>query len=161
MKVYAVFVHVSFERQTWLADGSTTILLMVLIKNIIQNVFLLRSIMSWHCRTLFMKDSANAVYNWLSNSLPWQRYRCWHDTTYLPNVAESSGWMFLLVPAHPGFPGQIPQSRKTVVVVVVVVLLRLIYSLVPVLWCAACVQYGTYAVISDTSLFCYLFSNMW
>jgi len=25
--------------------------------------------------------------------------------------------MFLLVPAHPGFPGQIPQSRKTVVVV--------------------------------------------
>jgi len=27
--------------------------------------------------------------------------------------------MFLLVPAHPGFPGQIPQSRKTVVVVVV------------------------------------------
>jgi len=27
----------------------------------------------------------------------------------------------LLVPAHPGFPGQIPQSRKTVVVVVVVV----------------------------------------
>jgi len=29
--------------------------------------------------------------------------------------------MFLLVPAHPGFPGQIPQSRKTVVVVVFVV----------------------------------------
>jgi len=28
--------------------------------------------------------------------------------------------MFLLVPAHPGFPEQIPQSRKTVVVVVVV-----------------------------------------
>jgi len=33
---------------------------------------------------------------------------------------ESSGWMFLLVPAHPGFPGQIPQSRKTVVCVVCV-----------------------------------------
>jgi len=33
---------------------------------------------------------------------------------------ESSGWMFLLVPAHPGFPGQIPQSRKTVVCVCVV-----------------------------------------
>jgi len=31
----------------------------------------------------------------------------------------------LLVPAHPGFPGQIPQSRKTVVVVVVVVSLAL------------------------------------
>jgi len=30
----------------------------------------------------------------------------------------------LLVPAHPGFPGQIPQIRKTVVVVVV--LLRMI-----------------------------------
>jgi len=25
--------------------------------------------------------------------------------------------MFLLVPAHPGFPGKIPQSRKTVVCV--------------------------------------------
>jgi len=25
-----------------------------------------------------------------------------------------SGWMFLLVPAHPGCPGHIPQSRKTV-----------------------------------------------
>jgi len=34
---------------------------------------------------------------------------------------ESSGWMFLLVPAHPGFPGQIPQSRKTVVCVCVCV----------------------------------------
>jgi len=31
--------------------------------------------------------------------------------------------MFLLVPAHPGFPGQIPQSRKTVVVVVVVIII--------------------------------------
>jgi len=28
--------------------------------------------------------------------------------------------MFLLVPAHPGFPGQIPQSRKTVVCCTVV-----------------------------------------
>ena len=28
----------------------------------------------------------------------------------------------LLVPAHPGFPGQIPQSRKTVVCVCVVIL---------------------------------------
>ena len=31
--------------------------------------------------------------------------------------------MFLLVPAHPGFPGQIPQSRKTVVCCVCVVVL--------------------------------------
>jgi len=30
--------------------------------------------------------------------------------------------MFLLVPAHPGFPGQIPQSRKTVVCVCVLLL---------------------------------------
>jgi len=30
---------------------------------------------------------------------------------------ELSGWMFLLVPAHPGCPGQIPQSRKMVVCV--------------------------------------------
>jgi len=29
--------------------------------------------------------------------------------------------MFLLVPAHPGFPGQIPQSRKMVVCVVCVI----------------------------------------
>jgi len=29
----------------------------------------------------------------------------------------------LLVPAHPGFPRQIPQSRKTVVVVVVVLVI--------------------------------------
>jgi len=32
---------------------------------------------------------------------------------------ECSGWMFLLVPAHPGCPGQFPQSRKTVVCVCV------------------------------------------
>ena len=32
---------------------------------------------------------------------------------------DCSGWMFLLVPAHPGCPGQIPQSRKTVVCVCV------------------------------------------
>ena len=30
--------------------------------------------------------------------------------------------MFLLVPAHPGCPGQIPQSRKTVVCVCVLLL---------------------------------------
>jgi len=30
--------------------------------------------------------------------------------------------MFLLVPANPGFPGQIPQSRKTVVFVCVLLL---------------------------------------
>jgi len=31
--------------------------------------------------------------------------------------------MFLLVPAHPGCPGQIPESRKMFVVVVVVAML--------------------------------------
>ena len=33
--------------------------------------------------------------------------------------------MFLLVPAHPGFPGQIPQSRKTVVCCVCVCVVAL------------------------------------
>ena len=37
--------------------------------------------------------------------------------------------MFLLVPAHPGFPGQIPQSRKTVVCCVCSVLVLCIRSL--------------------------------
>jgi len=32
--------------------------------------------------------------------------------------------MFLLVLAHPGFPGQIPQSRKTVVCVCVLEMLQ-------------------------------------
>jgi len=47
--------------------------------------------------------------------------------------------MFLLVPAHPGFPGQIPQSRKTVVVLLLLcsrllshsTLIAAIASLVP------------------------------
>jgi len=34
---------------------------------------------------------------------------------------ECSGWMFLLVPAHPGCPRQILQSRKTVVCVCVMI----------------------------------------
>ena len=34
--------------------------------------------------------------------------------------------MFLLVPAHPGFPGQIPQSRKTVVCVCVCIIIPLV-----------------------------------
>ena len=33
----------------------------------------------------------------------------------------------LLVPAHPGFPGQIPQSRKTVVCVCVLSMCLLVY----------------------------------
>jgi len=36
---------------------------------------------------------------------------------------ECSGWMFLLVPAHPGCPGQFPQSHKTVVCVCVFLVL--------------------------------------
>jgi len=36
--------------------------------------------------------------------------------------------MFLLVPAHPCFPGQIPQSRKTVVLCVFSMLVLLILS---------------------------------
>ena len=39
---------------------------------------------------------------------------------WLMTTMSVSGWMFLLVlPAHPGCPGQIPQSRKTVVCVCV------------------------------------------
>jgi len=34
----------------------------------------------------------------------------------------------LLVPAHPGFPGQIPQSRKTVVCVCVICNIHLIFE---------------------------------
>jgi len=41
--------------------------------------------------------------------------------------------MFLLVPAHPGFPGQIPQSRKTVVL------------------CCVCVCVCVSAVVTDLS----------
>jgi len=36
--------------------------------------------------------------------------------------------MFLLVPAHPGFPGQIPQSRKTVVLCCVCVFSEILLS---------------------------------
>jgi len=38
-----------------------------------------------------------------------------------------SGWMFLLVPAHPGCPGQIPESHKTVVCVCVCVCVCVLY----------------------------------
>ena len=40
---------------------------------------------------------------------------------WLMTTMSVSGWMFLLVPAHPGCPGQIPQSRKMVVCVCVLV----------------------------------------
>jgi len=36
--------------------------------------------------------------------------------------------MFLLALAHPGCPGQIPESHKTVVVVVVVVVVMLLFT---------------------------------
>jgi len=39
------------------------------------------------------------------------------------------GWMFLLVPAHPGCPGQIPQSRKMVVLCVCVCVLWSAYMI--------------------------------
>ena len=38
---------------------------------------------------------------------------------WLMTTMSLSGWMFLLVPAYPGCPGQIPQSHKTVVCVCV------------------------------------------
>jgi len=42
--------------------------------------------------------------------------------------------MFLLVPAHPGCPGQIPQSRKTVVCCVCVCVIVLVFSSQPRDW---------------------------
>ena len=39
--------------------------------------------------------------------------------------------MFLLVPAHPGFPGQIPQSRKTVVCCVCVTVFVMLKLSIP------------------------------
>jgi len=41
--------------------------------------------------------------------------------------------MFLLVPAHPGCPGQIPQSRKTVVCV-----------------CVLSVSFSLFVIVTDT-----------
>ena len=41
------------------------------------------------------------------------------DKGRLMTTIGVSGWMFLLVPAHPGCPGQNPESRKTVVCVCV------------------------------------------
>jgi len=45
---------------------------------------------------------------------------------------ECSGWMFLLVPAHPGCPGQNPNRRKTVVCVCVLDQVTLNYWIGPV-----------------------------
>ena len=39
------------------------------------------------------------------------------DKEWMITVIGVSGWMFLLVPAHLGCPGQNPESRKTVVCV--------------------------------------------
>jgi len=43
------------------------------------------------------------------------------DKGRLMTTIDVSGWMLLLVPAHPGCPGQNPESRKTVVCVCVCV----------------------------------------
>jgi len=36
------------------------------------------------------------------------------DKGWLMTTIGVSGWMFVLVPAHPGCPGQNPESHKTV-----------------------------------------------
>ena len=46
--------------------------------------------------------------------------------------------MFLLVPAHPGFPGQIPQSRKTVVCVCVYILYILKHYILYIIYYLHC-----------------------
>jgi len=60
--------------------------------------------------------------------------------------------MFLLVPAHPGFPGQIPQSRKTVVFVVCCLMEKVAYRelcriLVIVIWDYAFLVYKSTVVL--------------
>jgi len=59
--------------------------------------------------------------------------------------------MFLLVPAHPGFPGQIPQSRKTVVVVVVVVTHKILSSGTPSYLSDLLTPYAPSRLIRSTS----------
>jgi len=54
----------------------------------------------------------------------------------------------LLVPAHPGFPVQIPQSRKTVVVVVVVVGTGTKYAGLHTWWHCLCYRYDFLFVTS-------------
>jgi len=80
--------------------------------------------------------------------------------------------MFLLVPAHPGCPGQIPQSRKTVVCVCVlpVAVARsssdgdAICYVFPVLWMAVALLFTYFffvlfvLYILSCILFCHLFN---
>jgi len=63
--------------------------------------------------------------------------------------------MFLLVPAHPGFPGQIPQSRKTVVCVCVsIVVINCPLS-------ASSVQYDPWHPMLFKSLLMYQENGFW
>ena len=56
--------------------------------------------------------------------------------------------MFFLVPAHPGFPGQIPQSRKTVVLCVCFIAFGLVYcNAVTLITDLICALFGRYAAV--------------
>jgi len=68
---------------------------------------------------------------------------------WLMTTMSVSGWMFLLVPAHPGFPGQIPQSRKTVVCVCFTLEWRMIFTYLNrhYTWTVWMLGLGLYAVI--------------
>ena len=57
------------------------------------------------------------LIHWLSTAIRTKSYLLCSMFLIMIGV---NGWMFLLVPAHPGCPGQNPESHKTVVVVVVV-----------------------------------------
>ena len=61
------------------------------------------------CSVLTMLSNKNQNYGPNCDSLAWM--------LCLQMYQSQCGWMFLLVPAHPGCPGQIPQSRKMVVCV--------------------------------------------
>jgi len=66
------------------------------------------------------KDCQTRELNW-EDTMDRSRWRKEADKGWLTTTIGVSGWMFLLVPAHPGCPGQNPESRKTVVCVCVCV----------------------------------------
>ena len=68
------------------------------------------------CREIVKKDCRACGLN-TEDAMCRSKWR--KQTGMIDDHDECSGWMFLLVPAHPGCTGQIPQSRKMVVCVCV------------------------------------------
>jgi len=103
------------------------------------------------CVVLFDITSDGIVYNRSFANLDGK-----HILIVLPCMIddhdECSGWMFLLVPAHPGCPGQIPQSRKTVVCVCVTMqrYANVVYAVVMCLFLSVCLS----VCLSATHWYC-------